>query len=280
MKNQGLEKYLLQDQVKKVTGVAVNERFVTTKSSLHWHNYLELELILSGSGEQLLNGQKNKLNRGCLSVMRLTDFHQVLPTGNLHLLNLMVDDKLLSEDMLTKITACNNLFFNLTETEAHTFEMLYRLCMAENQAQNPDFHYIRHLIHCIFLRVLKMAPKSAGNTFANERPIQAALLYIHMHFRENPKLSQVAKIAHYNSSHFSATFHKELGTTYCDYLNMLKISYAKELLISTNLKILDICNECGFTSHSNFLRLFKENTGLSPLQFRKRAVDKPNPQVV
>ena len=125
-----------------------------------------------------------------------------------------------------------------------------------------------------------MAPKSAGNTFANERPIQAALLYIHMHFRENPKLSQVAKIAHYNSSHFSATFHKELGTTYCDYLNMLKISYAKELLISTNLKILDICNECGFTSHSNFLRLFKENTGLSPLQFRKRAVDKPNHQVV
>ena len=30
MKNQGLEKFLLQDQVKKGTGIAVNERFVTT----------------------------------------------------------------------------------------------------------------------------------------------------------------------------------------------------------------------------------------------------------
>ena len=119
-----------------------------------------------------------------------------------------------------------------------------------------------------------MAPKSVGDTFKNERPIQTALLYIHMHFRENPTLSQVAKIAHYNTSHFSSTFHKELGTTYCNYLNMLKISYAKELLISTNLKISDIGNECGFTSHSNFLRLFKENSGLSPMQFRKQAVDK------
>ena len=277
MKSQGLEKYLLQDQVKKSTGIVVDERFVTTKSSLHWHDYLELELILSGNGEQILNGQKTKLNRGCLSVMRLTDFHQVLPKGNLHLLNLMVDDKLLSEDMLTKITACNNMFFNLTETESHTFEMLFRLCMAENQAQSPDFHYIRNLTQCIFLKVLKMAPKSVGDTFKNERPIQTALLYIHMHFRENPTLSQVAKIAHYNTSHFSSTFHKELGTTYCNYLNMLKISYAKELLISTNLKISDIGNECGFTSHSNFLRLFKENSGLSPMQFRKQAVDKATP---
>ena len=276
MKNRNLEKYLFKDQHKKDTGIAVSERHVTDHSPLQWHNFLEFELILSGDGEQILNGQKNKLKKGCLSIIRLTDFHQVIPKGKLHLINLMVDDKLLSQEMLTKITTADILFFNLKEDEAKNFEMLFRLCLAENESMEPDTRYLKHLIMCIFLKVIKMAPVGKVKSSSNEQPIQTALLYMHIHFRENPTLSEVAKIAHYNVSHFSSTFHKELGTTYCEYLNMLKISYAKELLICTNLKISDIYSECGFTSHSNFLRLFKENLGISPMQFRKRATEKTN----
>ena len=276
MKNRNLEKYLFQDQYKKETGIAISERFITNHNPLHWHNFLELELILSGYGEQMLNGQQTQLKKGCLSVIRLTDFHQVTPKDELHLLNLMVDDKLLSQEMLTKITSENILFFDLKEEDAKVFEMLFRLCLAENESVTPDTSYLKHLIMCIFLKVIKMAPAGKIKSSSNEQPIQTALLYMHIHFRKNPTLSEVAKIAHYNVSHFSSTFHKEMGTTYCDYLNRLKISYAKELLICTNLKISDICNECGFTSHSNFLRLFKENSGLSPMQFRKQANEKPN----
>ena len=64
MKNRNLEKYLFKDQHKKDTGIAVSERHVTDHSPLHWHNFLEFELILSGDGEQILNGQKNKLKKG------------------------------------------------------------------------------------------------------------------------------------------------------------------------------------------------------------------------
>ena len=272
MNNMSLEKLLSKDQIKKGIGISANERFIDYFTPLHWHNFIELELVLSGSGEQLLNGQKAELTRGCLSVLRLTDFHRVDPKENLHLLNIMVDDKLLSEEMLGKLTAGNTLFFKLDEEQTDTLEKLFRLCMAENQAKKPDLRYLKHLMICIFLKVFKLSAQGGGKPAADERPIQAALLYIHMHFRENPKLSEVAKIAHYNASHFSHTFHKELGTTYCDYLNMLKISYAKELLVSTGLKISDICFECGFTSHSNFLRLFKEKMGLSPMQYRKKAL--------
>ncbi|MBO5105828.1 MAG: helix-turn-helix domain-containing protein [Clostridia bacterium] len=274
MKNPNLEKFLSKDQIKKVTGVSVSERKVNTTSNLHWHDFIELELILQGSGEQILNGQKSRLSAGCFSVLRLTDFHQVSPDENLQILNLMVDDNFLSEEILGRLQAEGTLFFKLKENEADILEKLFRLCMAENETENPDLRYLKHLIICIFLKILKFTPRNSGKLSTVEQPIHAALLYMHMHFRENPKLSEVAKIAHYNASHFSFTFHKELGTTYCDYLNMLKISYAKELLISTGLKISDICYECGFTSHSNFLRLFKEKLGLSPMQYRKRAIIK------
>ncbi len=274
MKTTSLEKMLSQDQLRKEIGISASERFVDFYTPLHWHNFIEIELVLSGSGEQILNGQQMELSKGSLSVLRLTDFHQVDPKEDLHLLNLMVDDSFLSEEMLGKLTAGNTLYFRLSEEQTSTLEKLLRLCVVENKSPSPDLRYLKHLIICIFLKVLKLSPQSGKKPPADERPIQAALLYMHMHFRENPKLSEVAKIAHYNTSHFSHTFHKELGTTYCDYLNMLKISYAKELLISTSLKISDICFECGFTSHSNFLRLFKEKIGVSPMQYRKKAIVK------
>ena len=276
MKNGNLEKYLFHDQYNKDTGIAISERFITNHNALHWHDFLELELILSGCGEQILNGQQTQLKKGCLSVIRLTDFHQVTPKDELHLLNLMVDDKLLSQEMLSKITTEDILFFDLKEEEAKAFEMLFRLCLAENESVTPDTSYLKHLVICIFLKILKLAPDGKGKSFSNGQPIQTALLYMHTHFRENPTLNEVAKIVHYNASHFSSTFHKEMGTTYCDYLNKLKISYAKELLLCTNLKISDICIECGFTSHSNFLRIFKEHLRVSPMQFRKQANEKPN----
>lgn len=274
MKSASLEKMLSKDQIRKEVGISASERFVDFFTPLHWHNFIEIELVLSGSGDQILNGQQMELSRGSLSVLRLTDFHQVDPKEDLHLLNLMVDDSFLSEEILGKLTVGNSLFFRLNDEQTDMLEKLFRLCMAENQTSNPDLRYLKHLIICIFLKVLKLSIHSGSKGTANEKPIQAALLYIHMHFRENPKLSEVAKIAHYNASHFSHTFHKELGTTYCDYLNMLKISYAKELLLSTSLKISDVCFECGFTSHSNFLRLFKEKIGLSPMQYRKKAIVK------
>lgn len=59
--------------------------------------------------------------------------------------------------------------------------------------------------------------------------------------------------------------------TYSQYLNHLKISYAKNLLITTDLKIDRIGSECGFCSESNFLRVFKQVTGTSPLAYRREA---------
>lgn len=264
-----LEHYFLENEQQKETGIAVHDRIIAKSSPLHWHNYLELELILEGSGSQILNGEKQKLCRGCLSVIRLTDFHQVMPGNQLHLLNLMVDDRILTEEMIGKLIGAPMIFFRLDEKETSVVEKLFGLCLEENSKEEPDRIYLKHLISCIFLRILRLTSGSVSENTEHKSAIQTVLLYLHMHFRENPSLGEAANIAHYNPSHFSTTFHREVGMTYSDYLNMLKLSYGRELLLSTNLKIEEICFECGFSSRSNFFRLFKAKFGISPLQFRK-----------
>lgn len=279
MSNKKLRRFLLRDQIKPGAHIAVFDLQTSANCPLHWHNYIELELVTGGTGYEQLNGQNIPLSRGSLSLLRLTDFHEVTPDGTLSILKMIIDDSLLAEDLLSEITARQATFSQLSEQETATLERLLRLCLEEEGVATPDQRYLKHLLICVLLRVLRLLPENEKSTPSGERPIQTALLYLHMHFRENPGLKDVAKIAHYNASHFSTTFHKELGMTYSEYLNMLKITYAKELLLSTDLKITEVCYECGFTSHSNFLRLFREQTGLSPMQFRKKShlVRYPNP---
>lgn len=266
-----VHRYLLRAEAGEGADIFVTERTVNTPSALHWHNFIEMEMVIDGSGYNLLNGQRFQLSRGSLYLLRLIDFHEVHPEPQLTLLHMCLDESLLSEDLLSQLAIDKPLTYTIDEEETRIMECLLRLIIDENKNDNPDRRYLKHLLICILLRILKLVPdNSDGYGTFKEKPIQAAILYMHMHFRENPGLGELAKIAHYNSSHFSTTFHKEIGMTYSEYLNMLKINYAKELISSTNLKITEICYECGFTSHSNFLRLFKLDTGLSPLQFRQK----------
>lgn len=268
MDNKQIHRYMLNDRF----NLSVSHRAINESYPLHWHNYIELELITSGCGYQILNGQHFELSRGCLSLLRPTDFHQVEPGKNLRLLNMSIDDTLLPENMMSKIIAPQILFFRLDEQEMKPLEQFLLFSLQEISSPIPDRQYLKHLLMCILLRIFRLMPDSSNPVSAMDRPIQNSLQYLHMHFRENPRLSDAARIAHYNTSYFSSAFHRETGMIYSEYLNMLKINYAKELLLSTDLKINDLYYKCGFRSHSNFLRLFHEQTGLTPTQFRKSAI--------
>ena len=88
----------------------------------------------------------------------------------------------------------------------------------------------------------------------------------------------LAEILHYDPTHLSVLFKKETGVTFSSYVNMLRISYAKELLISTDLKVFEVGIKSGFSSQSNFMRAFKKEFGESPHVFRNKHT-RPQKQV-
>ena len=61
-----------------------------------------------------------------------------------------------------------------------------------------------------------------------------------------------------------------------NYILKTRIISAKNLMETTNLTIGQISQRCGFSSQSYFCRVFKEECGMTPLQFR----DKPRMQII
>ena len=97
--------------------------------------------------------------------------------------------------------------------------------------------------------------------------------YIDLHFTEDIRVDVLAERFFINASHLSHTFHKLTGNSPKQYIMRCRISYAKELLLNTNLSVAEIGVRCGFGDVSNFIRSFKKETSETP--FRYRSMNKP-----
>jgi len=72
-----------------------------------------------------------------------------------------------------------------------------------------------------------------------------------------------------NSSYFSRVFKGTVGVSFIEYLIRLRISNAESLIKTTQLSIIDIAEECGLSSVSNFYSAYKKLMGHNPSYVRK-----------
>lgn len=103
-----------------------------------------------------------------------------------------------------------------------------------------------------------------------EKPIQNAVGYLHEHFAEPLTLGDVAAAVSLSPSHFSRLFKLELGVTFVEYLNGLRIQHAKQLLRMTDLPVELVAEETGFRSAGYFSTLFRRVESLTPSAYRRR----------
>jgi AraC-like DNA-binding protein len=72
-----------------------------------------------------------------------------------------------------------------------------------------------------------------------------------------------------SSQYLSALFHRETGQSFSSFLIEQRIIKAKELLEGTDLPIIEISSEVGYTSEKHFYVMFKKNVGISPAKYRQ-----------
>ena len=100
--------------------------------------------------------------------------------------------------------------------------------------------------------------------------IVKARYYMSQHFNDpNLMLQDVAKAVNMSNSRFSTVFAQETGYTFTEYLAMLRISKAQELLKATALRSSQIAQEIGYSDPHYFSYLFKKRTGMTPSEYRR-----------
>ncbi|KHJ37295.1 melibiose operon regulatory protein [Pedobacter glucosidilyticus] len=98
--------------------------------------------------------------------------------------------------------------------------------------------------------------------------------YTHSNYKKDITLEEIASISNLSVTSFCRYFKLMTKKTYYDFLIEIRISHACRLLVENKLPTEVICFDCGFNNVSNFYRHFKKVTGMTPLDYKKKYLDR------
>lgn len=128
------------------------------------------------------------------------------------------------------------------------------------------FELIYILIHSFSYRVDR---KELQKNQKNLERIQMIMNYVNEHYQEPLSIPEIAGEIGLNEIYFSRFFKTNMGMTFLEYLNMVRLEKIYTDLLNTNMPIKDIQEKHGFVNDKVFRRMFKEVYGCTPREARK-----------
>lgn len=92
--------------------------------------------------------------------------------------------------------------------------------------------------------------------------------YITEHCAEDLTLDDIANMSGFSKFYFSRLFKQFTNVSFYKYVNQKRIAMAEQLLIEPQNSVTDVALNCGFSSLSSFIRMFKIVKGCTPTEFR------------
>jgi AraC-like DNA-binding protein len=93
--------------------------------------------------------------------------------------------------------------------------------------------------------------------------------FLMKNYREEITLEQIAEVVHMAPASASRFFKASTGLSLFEYLNKVKIDLARQLLLNTDMSVIDISYDSGFRNLSHFNKQFRKFNGTTPSHFRR-----------
>lgn len=191
---------------------------------------------------------------------------QRLNEGSKELIQYLKSGKFKAEDV--KLFFVKNYFMmleHLQEINRPVYEHLIK--------SNYQKFYEQAITWSEMERVYRDIIENITNTNVNREDIsnyviQKAIAYIREHFHEGLTQEEIARKLEITPEYLSTLFKRELGINFSTFLKKFRISHAKRLLKGTDMKIYEIASAVGYSDSKYFQRVFKEQIGISPGEYR------------
>lgn len=99
--------------------------------------------------------------------------------------------------------------------------------------------------------------------------------YIESHYSETLTVAFACEFSQLDYNYFSRLFRKETGKTFIEYLNIIRINHAQQMLTLTDYPVSYIAQSVGIPNTTYFNRVFKTTSGMTPKQYRNKNMTVP-----
>lgn len=245
---------------------------------LHCHEYFEIFLTLQGDIEHIINGRCEQLREGSLVLIRPDDIHDYkYQSGDLYRFINLAFDRETAQSLFIFLgrQACENALLlcampPVVRLSAGEKEKLLLLFQRINAVQRNDVLQAKTQMRLLLAQVVAkyfLAVPAALET--NAPPWLEALCRAvaeELHFVEGAQ--KMVYLSGRSKEHLARMMKKYYGITTSEFINRLRLNYAANMLLNSNMAIIDICFESGFGNVSWFYSQFEGRYGVTPKQYR------------
>lgn len=247
---------------------------------LHWHEELEILYPLNGTADITIEGKKFRLVNKHMLVIESRKVHSTYTYDEL---SMFVCIHISRKHMRQYLPEIDTYQIRCTPEDAseeqfpayrgicELLEQLTRLYMEEPptyrmEADGLVLQILSRLIRRFSVRL--PSPSHTGDTLAMER-IRDVITYTEEHFREPVTLDDVTGLLGLGKEYFCRFFKKNMGMSFLNYLNEVRLAHTYDDLLNTNAPISEVMEANGFTSQKLFNSSFKALYGCTPSAVRK-----------
>ena len=227
----------------------------------HWHMEHELIACREGSAQVMLDDTMFNITQQQCIFCHSGRVHYISASPDSLLLVCLFDEKMY--DPITSPFALENPVFE------DRYGILPKLSEIRHELQNqPIFFECRTeaMIGEILVDVFRGEPlRKAQWQFSGVITRYKQLLnHIDLEY-EHITYQNAVQFMNMSDAYFSRYFKRQAGMTFSQYLNVVRIEKAVQLLDSApTMKITDVMLRCGFNTIRSFNRVFREVTGFTP----------------
>ena len=246
----------------------------------HHHTECELSVFLTGAGTYTVNGKTYDFKKGDAFLFGSNEAHCITDiTEDMDLLNVQFEAKLLWEraesvELLNLFAARNKSFSNRFEEDETLAAGLLRLERELRDQPACVTVTAKYLLFSLLVHIIRHydcidQSKSLISHSSVTRSLKQSINYINENLCNKLTLEDIAAVACMSPTYFSSVFKKFNGVSPWEYITIKRVENAVELLRTTDMTKLEIAEQCGFTSSSNFYKAFFHVTGKKPSDFVK-----------
>lgn len=243
----------------------------------HWHAYYEVEIAISGNGKHVLNGTEYKDEEGYVSLLRLGDIHGFdMENASEHWV-IEIPPAILPDEA-TKFMALvdGNITVKLNAEDFKRVKELFFMIEEGNEKNDAFNEQMKIQLSCSLILFLLSRTEKNFSKRCTEKNIQIReiIAYIQDNLFGDLSEATIASKFFISKEYLCSFFKKNTGITLGSYIRKARLNYAAKLVVTTDKKMLDVCELSGFNSLPTFLRGFKKEFGMSPSEMRQNFLNK------
>ncbi len=244
----------------------------------HIHTEMEMILVLSGTKTFYINDEVILLNEGDIIFVNSNIPHKTeTPKGSSSVLlqfNTSIQSGSDSEYFWAEnIGSIKNYIYTVFKRDSainHDLaECIQKICSEYSNKKRSYEYFIKAYIYELTAILYRNEILTDyGKWQQRIMPVTDVLKYVDAHYSEHISLSKISGILNFHTSYFCRFFKNILGVSFIEYLNLIRLNKAKELMKQSQKNITEISYEVGFSSVSYFIKTFKKYNYCSPNRYR------------